>query len=87
MIMKGPENLIMKVSFRILPAIALAAALVVFPRPSLAQNCGLGNDNGKGQGNGCKGAPAPLIGAGLSGLAMGFGYGAYWLVRRRRDVG
>jgi hypothetical protein len=31
-------------------------------------------------------APAPLVGAGLTGLAVGIGYGVYWLVRRRRNV-
>jgi hypothetical protein len=57
--------------------------LVLVPRTSLA-NCG----NDKDVGNGCaKGAPAPLIGAGLPGLAIGIGYGAYLLVRRRRNVG
>jgi hypothetical protein len=29
-------------------------------------------------------APAPLLGAGIPGLAIGLGYGAYWLVRRRK---
>jgi opacity protein-like surface antigen len=42
-----------------------------------------GNDQG---GNGTRGAPAPLIGVGLPGLAVGIGYGVYWLVRRRRNV-
>jgi len=76
----------MKIPFSILPAIALAAALVLVPQPSLA-NCGH-NDNGRGEG--CEkdphGAPAPLLGAGLPGLAIGIGYGVYWLVRRRRNV-
>jgi hypothetical protein len=45
------------------------------------------NNNGNNNGNnGSVGAPAPLIGAGLPGLAIGIGYGIYWL-RRRRNVG
>jgi hypothetical protein len=38
-------------------------------------------------GHGTLGAPAPLIGVGLPGLAAGIGYGVYLLVRRRRNVG
>lgn len=58
-----------------MPAIALAAALVVFPRSSLA-NCG----NDKPVGNGCAhGAPAPLTGAGLPRLAIAIGVGAIGL--------
>ena len=56
------------------------------PQPSLAGNCG--NSGGGGVGNpNCLSAPAPLIGAGLPGLAIGMGYGAYWLARRRRNQG
>jgi hypothetical protein len=75
----------MKNTFRILPAIALAAALVVFPRPSFACDPGVTGNCGGAPGQN-KGAPAPLIGAGLSGIAIGIGYGAYLLVRRRRNV-
>jgi opacity protein-like surface antigen len=72
----------------ILTAIVLTMGLL---SPAFAQN-GQGQNgqgqNGQGQnGNGTLGAPAPLIGAGLPGLAIGIGYGVYWLVRRRRNVG
>jgi hypothetical protein len=30
------------------------------------------------------GAPGPVLGAGLPGLAIGIGYGIYWLRKRRR---
>jgi hypothetical protein len=67
----------------ILSAIALVSALVLVPRTSLA-NCG----NDKPVGNGCstKDAPAPLIGGALPSLAIGIGYGAYLLTRRRRKT-
>jgi hypothetical protein len=74
----------MKSVLWVLPALALASAFVLVPGPSLA-NCG---KNGKDVGNGCPlSAPAPLIGAGLPGIAIGIGYGAYLLARRRRKVG
>ena len=31
-----------------------------------------------------RGAPAPLLGAGLPGIGIAAGYGAYWIARRRR---
>ena len=74
----------MKFAFGVLPALALGTVLLLSPQPSFA-NCG----NDKPVGRGCetevKGAPAPLIGLGLPGLAIGIGYGAYLLVRRRRS--
>jgi hypothetical protein len=78
-VIERPGELIMKIGFRILPAIALAAALVLVPRVSLADHCGNGDPH-------CLSSPAPLIGAGLPGIAIAIGYGAYLLVRRRRNV-
>jgi hypothetical protein len=73
----------MKFAKSILPALVLATVLTAFSEPSFA-NCG--NDNGRGKGCSMD-APGPLIGAGLPGLAIGIGYGAYWLTRRRRKIG
>ena len=33
-----------------------------------------------------RGAPGPIMGAGLPVLAAGIGYGIYWIVRRRRRM-
>jgi opacity protein-like surface antigen len=74
----------------ILTAVVLVVGL---SSPAFAQNQNGQGGNGQGGngqggngGNGTRGAPAPLIGAGLPGLAVGIGYGVYWLVRRRRNV-
>jgi len=32
-----------------------------------------------------RGAPGPIMGAGLPVLAIGIGYGVYWLRKRRRQ--
>ena len=66
----------MKLGSGTLFAIALASAVTLI-QPAIAVP-------GNGNGNGHKvGAPAPLIGASLPGLAIG--YGVYWLIRRRRN--
>jgi hypothetical protein len=49
---------------------------------AFAQNTG-GNGGANG-GNGVYGAPGPVLGAGAPALAIGIGYGMYWLVKRRR---
>jgi opacity protein-like surface antigen len=71
----------------ILTAVVLVVGL---SSPAFAQNQNGQGGNGQGGndqgGNGTRGAPAPLIGVGLPGLAVGIGYGVYWLVRRRRNV-
>jgi hypothetical protein len=66
--------------------IALLLALSV---PALAQNPnnngnhGKGNNgNGNGNGGSIRGAPGPLMGAGLPVLLVGGGI--YWVVRRRQ---
>jgi hypothetical protein len=66
---------IMELSF----AAAVAAVLMFAPVSASACN-GNGNcENAPGQN---RGAPGPLVGAGLPFLAIG--YGAYWLIKRRR---
>ena len=71
----------MKTASRFLSATALvfllaSLTLPVFTMPALAQK------GGGGGGGGIKGAPGPIVGAGLPVLAIG--YGVYWLVKRRR---
>ena len=74
------ESRLMKIAVAMLLAMALA---FISPQPSFA-NCG--NDKPVGEGCEVKAAPAPLIGLGLPGMAIGVGFGAYWLVRRWRKV-
>ena len=77
----------MKIALVVLPALVLASALTFFSPPAVACNDRGNCDNAPGHNKEIRGAPAPLIGFGLSGLAIGLGYGAYWLVRRRRNTG
>jgi hypothetical protein len=61
---------------------ALASALCL--SPALAQMGGNMGGNG-GNGGHTRGAPGPLVGAGLPFLVVGAaGFGVYWLVRRNR---
>ena len=66
----------------------LIIAVIVLSATSLsalAQNQNNQGCNGNCNGNNYRGAPGPIIGAGLPLLAAGgIGYGVYWLVKRRR---
>lgn len=55
------------------------AILLALSVPALAKNDKGNNGNANGH---VKGAPGPLVGAGLPALLMGGGI--YWLVRRRK---
>jgi hypothetical protein len=61
----------------VIPTMALLLALSV---PALAQDR---NSGGTGTST-IRGAPGPLVGAGLPVLLIGGGIGIYWLVRRRK---
>jgi hypothetical protein len=63
----------------ILTAVVASAILI---SPAFAQNQGGNNQGGNNNNQGYRGAPAPIAGAGLPVLAVGFG--VYWLIRRRR---
>jgi hypothetical protein len=61
----------------ILTAVIASTILI---SPAFTQNNQGGNNNN--QGGGYRGAPGPIVGAGLPVLAVGFGI--FWLVRRYR---
>ena len=67
-------------------ALSAAALAAVVATPALGCNGGGNCENAPGQnkpGGGIHGAPGPVMGvAGIPVLAIG--YGAYWLIRRRR---
>ena len=70
----------MKFVASILPAIALNSALTLSSSPAFSSCSEDPSD--------CRrsvGAPAPLIGAGLSGVPIAIGFCVYWLVTRRRN--
>ena len=67
----------------VLSMLVLSPALA---NPGGVPNGGVGNGNGNGNQSHVQGAPGPLVGAGIPALVIGLGYGAYWLVRRRRNA-
>ena len=63
--------------------LASVALSILVLSPALANgNC---DGNCDDQGSRYRAAPAPTAGAGLTGLGIALGLGAYWLVRRRRN--
>ena len=64
----------------------VAAVLSIFAfSPASACNGGGNCENAPGQ---LKAAPAPVLGAGLSGVGLALAYGAYRIIgRRRNEVG
>jgi hypothetical protein len=87
LIKKEEVEINMKLFLGALPAIALVSALSFMSLPAAACNQRGNCPNAPGQNKDPVSAPAPLVGAGLPGLAIGLGYGAYWLTRRRRNAG
>ena len=70
--------------FALLSAAALTLALTVVTPSALACNGGGNCENAPGH---VRGAPGPIVGAGIAGLpVLAIGYGVYWLVKRRRKV-
>ena len=61
--------------------LALISALTLSPLPALAA-CEHDGHCEATPANGHMDAPVPLLGAGIPGLAIGFG--VYWLIRRRQ---
>jgi LPXTG-motif cell wall-anchored protein len=58
------------------------ALLLALSVPALAKNDKGNQGNGNGNGGNVRGAPGPLVGAGLPVLLIGGGI--YWLVRRKK---
>jgi hypothetical protein len=88
---KRIANLNWEAKMKAIAASVVLSMLVLSPalaNPVGIPNGGVGNGNGNGNGNQThvQGAPGPLVGAGIPALAIGLGYGAYWLVRRRRNA-
>jgi hypothetical protein len=71
---------------RVLAGVVFAFALSGLSSPAAAFPCFFFCGAPPGGGGSTHDAPAPLIGVGLPGLAIGVGYGAYWLSRRRRKA-
>jgi hypothetical protein len=69
----------------VIAATAVTTVLLLAPTPSMACNDRGNCENAPGQINHSnRGAPAPIVGAGLPLLAAGFG--VYWLMKRRRKA-
>jgi hypothetical protein len=58
------------------------ALLLALSVPALAKNDKGNQGNGNGNGGNVRGAPGPLVGAGLPALVIAGGI--YWLVRRKK---
>jgi hypothetical protein len=67
----------MKLVFAVPMALLLALSV-----PALAKNDKGNQGNGNGNGGNVRGAPGPLVGAGLPALVIAGGI--YWLVRRKK---
>jgi LPXTG-motif cell wall-anchored protein len=76
----------MKVVLALPMALLLALSVPALARnPNNNGNHGQGNNgNGNGNGGNVRGAPGPLVGAGLPVLLVGGGI--YWIVRRRKKT-
>jgi hypothetical protein len=71
-------ELIMKAVLALPMALLLALSV-----PALAKNDKGNQGNGNGNGGNVRGAPGPLVGAGLPVILIGGGI--YWIVRRQKQ--
>lgn len=74
--------------FIIVAGMLLATGVSAFAGNNQGGNSQGGNNQGGNSqgGSGYHGAPGPVMGAGLPALAIGVGYGIYWLRTRRRKA-